>query len=163
MAAPGVPDTYAGTERWRLDLVDPDNRRAVDYGVRRDMLAAFAARDGEREALLGELLAAWPDGRVKLYLTWRLLQLRRAHSGERVLPVFASDNYISLVPNETRTITLDAAIGEFKGEDAQVVVDGWNVTVASVSASGVSIAPNVEAQPDHWPTTGLPYQTVGLR
>jgi len=91
------------------------------------------------------------------------LQLRRAHSGERVLPVFASDNYISLVPNETRTITLEAATGQFKGEDAQVVVDGWNISVAPASAPGVSIAPNVDAEPSHWPTTGLPYQTAGLR
>ena len=91
------------------------------------------------------------------------LQLRHGHSGERVLPVFASDNYVSLVGNETCTITLDAAASEFHGEDAQVVVDGWNVSVAPAAAPGVSIAPNVEAHPDHWPTTGLPYQTVALR
>jgi hypothetical protein len=91
------------------------------------------------------------------------LQLRRAHSGERVLPVFSSDNYISLVPNETRTITMEADVRSFNGEDALVVVDGWNVTVTPASAPGVSIAPNVDAQPDHWPTTGLPYQTVALR
>jgi hypothetical protein len=91
------------------------------------------------------------------------LQLRRAHSGERVLPVFASDNYISLVGDESRTITLEADASEFKGDDALVVVDGWNVSVSPASWSGVSIAPNLEALPDHWPTTGLPYQTVGLR
>ncbi len=90
------------------------------------------------------------------------LQLRHAHSSERVLPVYYSDNYISLLPNESRTITLEAAASEFK-EDALVVVDGWNVTVTPASAPGVSIAPNVEAQPDHWPNTGLPFQTVGLR
>jgi hypothetical protein len=44
-----------------------------------------------------------------------------------------------------------------------VVVDGWNDSVAPASAPGVSIAPNVEAQPDHWPVTGLPFQTVALR
>jgi hypothetical protein len=91
------------------------------------------------------------------------LQLRHGHTGERVLPVFASDNYFSLVGNETRTITLDASAGDFRGEDAEVVVDGWNVSVAPARAPGVSIAPNVEAEPDHWPSTGLPYQTVGLR
>jgi hypothetical protein len=91
------------------------------------------------------------------------LQLRQAKSGERVLPVFASDNYISLVPNETRTITLDADASALNGEDALVVVDGWNVSVAPASSKGVSIAPNVNAQPDHWPTTGLPFQTAGLR
>ena len=91
------------------------------------------------------------------------LQLRNSSSGERILPVFASDNYISLVPDETRTITLTAAAGDFVDPGAQVVVDGWNVTVAPASHKGVSIAPNVDAQPDHSPTTGLPYQTVGLR
>ena len=91
------------------------------------------------------------------------LQLRHGPSGERVLPVFASDNYVSLAANETRIITLDASAGDFHGEDAQVVVDGWNVSVVPARAPGVSIAPNVEAQPDHWPSTGLPYQTIGLR
>jgi hypothetical protein len=91
------------------------------------------------------------------------LQLRRAHSGERVLPVYYSDNYVSLVPNETRTITIEADMRSFSGEEALVVVDGWNVTVAPASAPGGSIAPNVDAQPDHWPVTGLPFQTTGLR
>jgi hypothetical protein len=91
------------------------------------------------------------------------LQLRRAHSGDRVLPAFPSDNYVSLVPNETRVITLEAGASAFNGEDALVVVDGWNVTVAPASSPGASIAPNVDAQPDHWPVTGLPFQTTNLR
>ncbi|MGA2048393.1 MAG: sugar-binding domain-containing protein [Terracidiphilus sp.] len=91
------------------------------------------------------------------------LQLRRAHSEERVLPVFPSDNYVSLVANETRTITLEAEASGFNGEDALVVVDGWNVTVAPASAPGVAIAPNIDAQPSHWPATGLPFQTTNLR
>jgi hypothetical protein len=91
------------------------------------------------------------------------LQLRGARSGQRVLPVFASDNYISLVGNETRTITLDADDKAFNGEDALVVVDGWNVSVVPASAQSVAIAPNVDAQPDHSPVTNMPYQTVGLR
>ena len=90
------------------------------------------------------------------------LQLRRK-SGERVLPVFYSDNYISLVPNETRTITIEAAVSDFNGEDALVVFDGWNVTVAPASFSGVAVAPNLDAQPDHSPASGLLYQTAGLR
>jgi hypothetical protein len=100
-----------------------------------------------------------PTGHIALMTH---LQLRNKVSGDRILPVFDSDNYISLVPNETRTITLEADASEFKG-DALVVIDGWNVSVTPASAPGVSIAPNVEAQPDHWPVTGLPFQTVGLR
>jgi hypothetical protein len=91
------------------------------------------------------------------------LQLRRAQSSERVLPVFASDNYISLLPDESRTITLDADASQFKGEDALVVVDGWNVSVNEASAQGVHIATNVDAQPEHSPVTWLPIQTEGLR
>ena len=77
LGAPGVPDIYQGCELWDHSLVDPDNRRAVDYDRRREMLASFARRDAEREALVTELLQSWPDGRIKLYVTWRLLQLRR--------------------------------------------------------------------------------------
>lgn len=91
------------------------------------------------------------------------VQLHRAKSGERVLPVFYDDNYISLVPGETRTITLEADTKELHGQPAQIQVDGWNVTVEPAAAAGVSIAPNVDADPSHWPVTGLPFQTVALR
>jgi len=90
------------------------------------------------------------------------LQLRRK-TGERVLPAFYSDNYISLVPNETRTVTIQAATTDFASQDALVVVDGWNSTVRAASSSGVSIAPNTEAMPENSPATGLPYQTANLR
>jgi Exo-beta-D-glucosaminidase Ig-fold domain/Glycosyl hydrolases family 2/Glycosyl hydrolases family 2, sugar binding domain/Glycosyl hydrolases family 2, TIM barrel domain len=84
------------------------------------------------------------------------LQLRRKRSGERVLPVYYSDNYISLLPNETRTVTMEAATSDLKGEDAVVVVDGWNVGVVAGASSGVGIEANVEALVEHWPVTGLP-------
>ncbi len=91
------------------------------------------------------------------------LQLRRQHSGERVLPVYYSDNYVSLIPNETRTITIEADLKDLKGDDALVVLDGWNTAVIPAFAPGVAIAPNPDAQVDHWPVTGLPFQTTGLR
>jgi hypothetical protein len=91
------------------------------------------------------------------------VQLRRQRSGERVLPVYYTDNYISLVPNESRTFTVEADLTDLKGERALLLVDGWNTTVEPVNGIGVSIAPNIEAQPSHWPVTGLPFQTVGLR
>ena len=81
----------------------------------------------------------------------------------RVLPAFPSDNYISLLPNESRTITIDAAADAFHGEDALVLVDGWNVSVTPATVAGVSIAPNTAAIPANSPTTGLPFQTTGLR
>ena len=90
------------------------------------------------------------------------VQLRRK-SGERVLPVFYTDNYVTLLPDETRTIGIEAAQNDFKGEDPLIVLDGWNVTVAPASFGAVSVAPNLDAQPDHSPTTGLPFATEGLR
>lgn len=89
------------------------------------------------------------------------MQLRRK-SGERVLPAYYSDNYVSLVPNETRTISVKAALKDFDNEDASVVFDGWNVTVAPSQAGPVRTGPDVDAQPDRWPATGLPIQTTGL-
>ena len=91
------------------------------------------------------------------------LQLRRRKSGERVLPAYASDNYVSLVPKQSKTITVHAVSSNLHGDDALVVVDGWNVSVTPVAFPGAAIAPNVEAQPEHWPVSGLPFETVGLR
>jgi (1->4)-alpha-D-glucan 1-alpha-D-glucosylmutase len=76
LTAPGVPDVYQGCEWWDFSLVDPDNRRPVDYEARAAMLAAFSAAP-DTERLVGELLAHWTDGGIKLFVTWRLLRLRR--------------------------------------------------------------------------------------
>ena len=80
-----------------------------------------------------------------------------------MLPVFYSDNYVSLVPGEIKTIDIDAADSDFNGEGALIVVDGWNVTVTPASFPAASIKPNLDAQPDLWPATGLPFATAGLR
>ncbi|MEU4792328.1 malto-oligosyltrehalose synthase [Micromonospora tulbaghiae] len=68
LAMPGVPDVYQGTELWENSLVDPDNRRPVDFAVRRDMLARLDA--GWRPAVAG-------DGAAKLLVVSRTLRLRR--------------------------------------------------------------------------------------
>jgi len=80
--APGVPDTYQGDESWNFSLVDPDNRRAVDFDALARQLAelqplvdaAGSPSEGTIELLWNTLV----DGRLKLFLTWRLLQLRAA-------------------------------------------------------------------------------------
>jgi (1->4)-alpha-D-glucan 1-alpha-D-glucosylmutase len=76
LTAPGVPDIYQGNELWDFSLVDPDNRRPVDYRQRGELLAQLA-REAARVPL-EELLERLEDGRCKLLLTWRALQLRRA-------------------------------------------------------------------------------------
>jgi len=91
------------------------------------------------------------------------VQLRRKITDKRVLPVFYDGNYISLIPGETRVIHIQADTKDLHGEPALVMVDGWNVTVKEAIAPGVSIAPNIEADPAHWPVTNLPFQSVALR
>lgn len=79
--SPGVPDIYQSQEIWDFSLVDPDNRRPVDYDLRRSLLdeleqAMSRSPDGHRE--LAQRLAVTPhDPRLKLFTTWRLLQLRK--------------------------------------------------------------------------------------
>ena len=91
------------------------------------------------------------------------LQLRRKSTGDRVLPVFYSDNYISLAPGESRTVTIDAALADLKGDVPLVVLDGWNVDVTPVTNADCALALNVDAQVSHWPATGLPMITAGLK
>jgi (1->4)-alpha-D-glucan 1-alpha-D-glucosylmutase len=71
LTASGVPDIYQGDEIWDYSLVDPDNRRPVDYNRRREMLTALPG------ATPDELMRAWPDGRIKIFLTQRVLRFRR--------------------------------------------------------------------------------------
>ena len=82
------------------------------------------------------------------------LQLHQKKSGRRVLPVFYSDNYISLVPGESSTVSIEAATKDLQGDQPLVEVDGFNVDVKPVDGP-VSIVPNLNAQPSHWPATEI--------
>ena len=83
LTSPGVPDTYQGSELWDFSLVDPDNRRPVDYEQREALLAQLTsmATDARRlKQRVRRLVENMPDGRVKLYVISRLLLLRREHA-----------------------------------------------------------------------------------
>jgi hypothetical protein len=53
--------------------------------------------------------------------------------------------------------------GQLSGASALVTVDGWNVSVTPTTGPGIAVAPNIDADVEHWSVTGLPFQTVGLR
>lgn len=76
LTAPGVPDVYQGTESWDRSLVDPDNRRPVDYTERRHVLAEL---DGPDDDGPEQLPTIGIDGAAKLLVTSRALRLRRDH------------------------------------------------------------------------------------
>ena len=78
LTAPGVPDTYQGTELWDLSLVDPDNRRPVDFALRQSLLKSLIRQDQANAAkLMADLCANPEDGRIKLFLTYKALQARQ--------------------------------------------------------------------------------------
>jgi (1->4)-alpha-D-glucan 1-alpha-D-glucosylmutase len=81
LGAPGVADVYQGNELWDFSLVDPDNRRPVDFELRRRLLGSILERSRDRLALARELLGTAEDGRIKLYVSQRLLCLRRERPG----------------------------------------------------------------------------------
>ena len=90
LTSSGVPDIYQGTEIWDFSLVDPDNRRPVDYKGRQEMLESLAT------ARPDDLVRNWADGRIKMFLTQRVLQLRRKH-----VELFERGEYLPLSPSGT--------------------------------------------------------------
>jgi (1->4)-alpha-D-glucan 1-alpha-D-glucosylmutase len=81
MTSPGIPDFYQGSELWDLNLVDPDNRRPVDFERRKKCLSEIADRSqGDMGELLSDLLLHWEDGRIKLFLIFRVLKARRENA-----------------------------------------------------------------------------------
>jgi (1->4)-alpha-D-glucan 1-alpha-D-glucosylmutase len=92
VASPGVPDFYQGMELWELSLVDPDNRRPVDFKQRAKLLGGLIRREAKSQpVLIKSLLESWEDGRVKLYLTYQALNFRRSH-----IQLFRDGDYFPL-------------------------------------------------------------------
>ncbi len=95
ITSPGVPDFYQGTEIWDFSLVDPDNRRPVDFGVRRRMLRTLkrrvAKKGTDRARLARGLLRQWKDGAIKLYVTFASLGYRKEH-----IALFKDGEYVPL-------------------------------------------------------------------
>ncbi len=115
IASPGVPDFYQGTELWDLSLVDPDNRRPVDFELRRKLLDELRSSSLAPAELARQLYASWEDGRIKLFLTHAALQARKAQPD-----VFAGGGYVALAPAGPRAGNL-AAFARM-GSDGQMAV-----------------------------------------
>jgi hypothetical protein len=83
------------------------------------------------------------------------LQLRRATTQERVLPVYYTDNYVSLAPNETKNVAIEAALTDLRNDQPLLTVDGWNVAVTPVTSGPVLVNLNLAAQPGSHPDRGF--------
>ena len=94
VSTPGVPDFFQGTELFEATLTDPDNRRAIDFATRETLLSALPALDADAPDLVPQvkqMLADWPDGRLKMHVIRSLLHLRRDLPG-----VFSDGSYVPL-------------------------------------------------------------------
>lgn len=124
LTAPGVPDVYQGTELWDLSLVDPDNRRPVDYGVRRALLDRIAE---------GELPDVDDSGAAKLLVVHKALALRRERpdlfGGYRALHAEgpAAEHAVSFARNGLITVATRLPVG-------LAAAGGWRETVLPLPA-----------------------------
>jgi (1->4)-alpha-D-glucan 1-alpha-D-glucosylmutase len=143
IASPGFPDFYQGEELWDYNLVDPDNRRPVDFAIRRRWLDELKQLDHDsRDQLLKDLLAAWPDGRIKLYLTWKALSFRREHP-----ELFQRGDYL---PLETKGKQKDGLFAF-----ARRLNENWVVVVAPRMLTQVVDPGNMPLGHDVWTTASV--------
>ncbi|MBB6287186.1 MULTISPECIES: malto-oligosyltrehalose synthase [unclassified Pseudomonas] len=113
ITVPGVPDLYQGDEFWDFSLVDPDNRRPVDFTARQHALNTLPD--------IGELLFNWRDGRIKQTLIAHVLALRKAHPD-----VFRNGRYTALEVVGRHAERVVAFCREHQGKRLLVVVPRWS-------------------------------------
>jgi (1->4)-alpha-D-glucan 1-alpha-D-glucosylmutase len=119
VGSPGVPDIYQGTELWDFSLVDPDNRRPVDFARRRQLLEQLGpATERPPAALLAELMHRPEDGRVKMLVLQRSLGFRRAQR-----PLFEQGRYETVASTGTLAEHL-VSFARVRGDAAAVIVTG---------------------------------------
>ena len=114
LTSPGIPDCYQGNELWDFSLVDPDNRRAVDYALRRKLLDEVRATGTPAPDFFAKLE---DEGRAKLLVTWRLLQLRKEREA-----LFAKGAYLPVRVAGERARHVVAYARRHAGEIAITVV-----------------------------------------
>lgn len=118
LTAPGVPDIYQGTELWDFSLVDPDNRRPVDYDERLSFLQEIKRRcQTDLKSLLSDLKATREDGRLKLFLITRTLAAR-----QRFRAVFEHGTYCPIVVDGERADHVVAFARIHQGQATLTVV-----------------------------------------
>jgi len=155
IAAPGVPDIYQGQELWDFSLVDPDDRRPVDYALRRRLLDELEQRRtaGDLAALARELVDTRADGRIKLYTTMQALQVRGQHPG-----LLSEGKYVPLESTGAKSAHVFAFLRESGGRAALLVVPRLVVQLSD----GRELAP---VGADVWQDTAvqLPEEHAGRR
>jgi (1->4)-alpha-D-glucan 1-alpha-D-glucosylmutase len=142
IASPGVPDFYQGAEFWQLNLVDPDNRRPVDYALRRGLLETLRRREGEdRIALVRELAGDLLRDETKLFVTWRALDFRKSNRD-----LFARGEYIPLQADGAGASHVCAFARRLGERWAVVVVPRWMSKVTEWGDTRIDLPPGAPAE-----------------
>ncbi len=133
---------------WRSATEDPDNLQPLNTLANASLQVRAVQHLNHGKCLLDVSLKN-PDKTAALMAH---LQLRRAKSGRRVLPVFYSDNYVSLLPGESTALKVEASVEDLDGEEPLLALDGWNVTLAAGNSPvkvvmNPSFAPRTPAAP----------------
>jgi (1->4)-alpha-D-glucan 1-alpha-D-glucosylmutase len=136
LTVPGVPDIYQGSELWNFSMVDPDNRRPVDFDANFALL-----RELPEMKAAASLLDGWPDGRIKLHLIARLLELRRAmpdlfeHGDYTPLTVTGRDAArVCAFSRQAGGAAMAVAVSLFPSRD--LAGRGWGDTAVSLPDAG---------------------------
>lgn len=111
LTCPGVPDVYQGQELFDFSLVDPDNRRPVDFKLRQGLLNSVREQEPAGNGFFSNLLQQHDDGRIKLWLTEKLLNLRREHRG-----LFSRGDYVPLPAHGSKKENVIAFSRSYAGE-----------------------------------------------
>ncbi len=144
LTAPGAPDIYQGCELWDLSLVDPDNRRPVDFELRRQHLAYLKERfGGNGSHQPAELLEHWQDGMIKMFVVWRILELRHRHR-----ELFLDGSYVPLETTGTHADHLCSFVRQHENQILLVCVP--RLTARLVDQHGV-----LPVGADIWGDTGV--------
>jgi len=141
-ASPGVPDLYQGSELIDLSLVDPDNRRPVDYELRTrrlDQLQSMAAGP-DLPARVQALAQAPHDGAAKLWFIWRMLSLRREHAA-----LFREGGYEGLAVEGPLARHVVAFARRYEGRVLVVMAGRLFAGIAHGAESGAPMLPNAAA------------------
>jgi (1->4)-alpha-D-glucan 1-alpha-D-glucosylmutase len=142
ITSPGIPDFYQGNELWDFSLVDPDNRRLVDYALRRQWLDDLLHREATNGPLetARDVVATRQDGRIKLHLTCKALNFRRNHRA-----LFETGRYLPLTAEGVRKEHVCAFERALNGSSFLVVVPRFCSRLIK-DEKGLPLGPEVWAE-----------------
>jgi (1->4)-alpha-D-glucan 1-alpha-D-glucosylmutase len=145
ITSPGVPDFYQGSELWDFRLVDPDNRRPVNFARHIDLLETLHRAQSEvqdAERLARDLVARWQDGGAKLFLIGKAIRHRREHE-----PLFRDGDLLPLETTGDRSRNVVAFIRKNNAQSSLVAIPRWLSQVSKISSSAPS--------PQNWEDTKI--------